>query len=56
MGLYAGNPLHGESHRLPLVAKPADTVQWVRRIQGDLMGGYSVYCRNPLGIDLAALG
>lgn len=28
VGLYAGNPLHGESHRLPLAAKPAETVQW----------------------------
>lgn len=29
MGLYTGNPLHGESHRLPLAAKPAaEALQW----------------------------
>jgi len=28
MGLYTDNPLHGESYRLPLAAKPAEAVQW----------------------------
>lgn len=31
MGLYTGNALHGESHKLPLAAKPTESEQWAGR-------------------------